>query len=61
MICIAETATGSVVTTVDFDVFVKLTRQRLQLLFQMMPGFKANKFVDELVRATEGIYVFPSL
>ena len=48
---IAETVDSSIVTT---DVFVKLTRKRLHLLFQMMPGFKANKFVDELVKATDG-------
>jgi len=45
-----ETVDSSIVTT---DVFVKLTRKRLHLLFQMMPGFKANKFVDELVKATD--------
>lgn len=27
----------------------------------MLPGFKANKFVDEVVKATEGIIVFPFL
>ena len=46
-----DTSNTSVVST---DVFLKVSRRKLHLLFEMMPGFKANKFVDEVVKATEG-------
>jgi hypothetical protein len=48
---ILDTASANVVTT---DVFLKLSRKKVHLLFEMLPGFKANKFVDEVVKATEG-------
>ena len=46
-----DTASANVVTT---DVFLKLTRKKVHLLFEMLPGFKANKFVDEITKAIEG-------
>jgi hypothetical protein len=48
---ILDTASANIVTT---DVFLKLSRKKVHLLFEMLPGFKANKFVDEVVKATEG-------
>lgn len=58
-ICFAklDTASANIVTT---DVFLKLSRKKVHLLFEMLPGFKANKFVDEVVKASEGKIVFPS-
>ena len=47
-----DTANNS--NEVSTDVYLKITRRKLSLLFEMLPGFKANKFVDEVVKATEG-------
>ena len=47
------TDTSNSKNLVSTDVFLKVTRKKVHLLFEMMPGFKANKFVDEVVRATE--------
>lgn len=46
-----DTASANVVTT---DIFLKITRKKVHLLFEMLPGFKANKFVDEVSKASEG-------
>lgn len=47
-----DTANNS--NEVSTDVYLKITRRKLSLLFEMLPGFKANKFIDELMRASEG-------
>lgn len=48
---ISDTASANVITT---DVFLKISRKKVHLLFEMLPGFKANKFVDEISKASEG-------
>jgi hypothetical protein len=50
---IPDTANANIVST---DVYLKITRRKLSLLFEMLPGFKANKFIDELMKASEGEY-----
>jgi hypothetical protein len=52
---IPDTANANIVST---DVYLKITRRKLSLLFEMLPGFKANKFIDELMKASEGEYSF---
>lgn len=47
----SDTNSANVVTT---DVFLKVTRRKICLLFEMLPSFKANKLVDEITRASEG-------
>jgi hypothetical protein len=47
----SDTASANVVST---DVFLKLSRKKVRLLFEMLPSFKANKFVEEVGKATEG-------